>query len=228
MAVDRREPGRSLKGGDVTKTKIDWADYTWNPVWGCEHNCPYCYARALAHRFGHDFKPTWKPPAFASAMPREPGQLIFVNSMSDVAFWKGEWLLRVVNRIAQNPQHRFLFLTKAPRTYLDWWQATPDNVWFGVSASTQPMLTKAAILPARMSAAFTVLSAEPLHGRLTGAAAFNWVIIGAETGTRKERIEPKREWIQEIIEECTAARVPVWMKNNLRAYWTGALIQQRP
>jgi len=30
---------------------IDWARFTWNPVTGCEHNCPYCYARDIAERF---------------------------------------------------------------------------------------------------------------------------------------------------------------------------------
>lgn len=34
------------------KTKIDWADATWNPVTGCLHGCDYCYARKMAYRFG--------------------------------------------------------------------------------------------------------------------------------------------------------------------------------
>ena len=33
------------------KTKIDWADATWNPVTGCLHGCEYCYARRIAKRF---------------------------------------------------------------------------------------------------------------------------------------------------------------------------------
>ena len=33
------------------KTKIDWADATWNPVTGCLHGCEYCYARKIAERF---------------------------------------------------------------------------------------------------------------------------------------------------------------------------------
>lgn len=33
------------------KTKIDWADATWNPVTGCLHGCEYCYARGIANRF---------------------------------------------------------------------------------------------------------------------------------------------------------------------------------
>ena len=33
------------------KTKIDWADASWNPVTGCLHGCEYCYARKIAERF---------------------------------------------------------------------------------------------------------------------------------------------------------------------------------
>lgn len=36
----------------MNKTKIDWADMTWNPVTGCLHGCEYCYARKIANRFG--------------------------------------------------------------------------------------------------------------------------------------------------------------------------------
>ena len=36
----------------MNKTKIEWCDQTWNPVTGCYHNCPYCYARRIAKRFG--------------------------------------------------------------------------------------------------------------------------------------------------------------------------------
>lgn len=35
----------------MDKTKIEWAQSTWNPVTGCYHDCPYCYARRIANRF---------------------------------------------------------------------------------------------------------------------------------------------------------------------------------
>lgn len=35
----------------MKKTKIDWADSSWNPVTGCRHGCEYCYARGIANRF---------------------------------------------------------------------------------------------------------------------------------------------------------------------------------
>ncbi len=36
----------------MNQTKIEWCDVTWNPVTGCKHGCPYCYAKNVAHRFG--------------------------------------------------------------------------------------------------------------------------------------------------------------------------------
>ena len=36
----------------MQRTKIEWCDSTWNPVTGCLHECEYCYARKIAHRFG--------------------------------------------------------------------------------------------------------------------------------------------------------------------------------
>ena len=35
----------------MERTKIEYADITWNPVTGCHHGCDYCYARKIAHRF---------------------------------------------------------------------------------------------------------------------------------------------------------------------------------
>ena len=36
----------------MNKTRIEWCDSTWNPVTGCLHGCPYCYAEKIAKRFG--------------------------------------------------------------------------------------------------------------------------------------------------------------------------------
>lgn len=33
-------------------SNIEWCDCTWNPVSGCLHGCPYCYARDITRRFG--------------------------------------------------------------------------------------------------------------------------------------------------------------------------------
>ena len=35
----------------MNKSKIEWCDYTWNPITGCLHDCEYCYARTITRRF---------------------------------------------------------------------------------------------------------------------------------------------------------------------------------
>ena len=49
------------------KTKIDWADATWNPVTGCLHGCEYCYARGIANRFGLPYAPKLGDPGMEGA-----------------------------------------------------------------------------------------------------------------------------------------------------------------
>ncbi len=38
------------------KTRIEWCDFTWNPITGCRHGCEYCYARRQAQRFCGDIR----------------------------------------------------------------------------------------------------------------------------------------------------------------------------
>ena len=42
-----------------------------------------------------------------------------------------------------------------------------------------------------------------------------WVIIGAETGRRKNKVIPKKEWIDKIVKQCHENNIPVFMKNSL-------------
>ncbi len=40
----------------MNKSKIDWCDFSWNPITGCHHECTYCYARKQARRFCGDVR----------------------------------------------------------------------------------------------------------------------------------------------------------------------------
>lgn len=40
----------------MNKSKIDWCDFSWNPVTGCRHGCGYCYAAKQARRFSGDVR----------------------------------------------------------------------------------------------------------------------------------------------------------------------------
>lgn len=44
----------------------------------------------------------------------------------------------------------------------------------------------------------------------------NWMIIGAESGNRRNRVIPQRSWIDEIVRVCNERRIPVFMKESLR------------
>lgn len=40
----------------MNRSKIEWCDHTWNPITGCRHNCPYCYAKKMTARFCGDVR----------------------------------------------------------------------------------------------------------------------------------------------------------------------------
>jgi len=104
----------------MQKTKIEWCDYTWNPVVGCRRGCSYCYAKRLNDRFGMipDFSvPTFFPERLNDKFPKKPSK-IFVGSMTDICFWKREWMDEVLKVIRKQPQHTFMFLTKDGSIFL--------------------------------------------------------------------------------------------------------------
>ena len=191
--------------------------HSWNPVWGCSFACPYCYAKGIAKRFGNqiagrdDFLPTFIEKNFRKGMPKAPAR-VFVNSMSDVADWKTEWIDRVFAKIKENPGIDFLFLTKRPEVYGR--HDFPMNAWLGLSwtgecACNFPYLgTEGRI---------RFLSIEPLLANPMPCSIVDWVVIGAESGNRAGKITPKKEWIERIEKACNsqAVQVPVFMKDSL-------------
>lgn len=57
---------------------------------------------------------------------------------------------------------------------------------------------------------------------------FEWIIVGAETGRRKDKVIPKREWIEKLLELCRKADIPLFMKSSLEDIWGEPLIQEFP
>ena len=47
----------------------------------------------------------------------------------------------------------------------------------------------------------------------------DWVIIGAETGNRKDKVIPKLDWVLEIVRYCEHYKIPVYIKDNLTKYY---------
>ena len=210
----------------MNKTNIEWTDYTWNPVPGCEHGCPYCYARPMAHRFYPPeigFKPHFWPERLDEPMRLLKPSKIFVTSMGDL-FGKwvpDEWIEAVLETVEACPQHTFQFLTKNPERMIGRW---PDNCWMGATATDQAMFDKASwFLSFIPNNAVKFISCEPLLGpiRLTnkwGYEHLNWIIIGAMTGPKA--VKPKEIWIWRLIEDAAEHNIPVFAKANLGKFYS--------
>ena len=67
-------------------------------------------------------------------------------------------------------------------------------------------------------------SMEPLLGPVDLGAAEGlpqWVILGAETGNRPDKVIPRREWVDQITAFCAENEIPVFFKGNLRDHFLG-------
>ena len=152
---------------------------------------------------------------------------VFVCDMSDL-FGIGipvEWTEQVMAVINACPQHRFYLLTKQPQNLIKF-SPFPENCWVGVTATDGDMLRKALYHLTCVEAKVKYISFEPLLNTAMDYAGcytdypsrylFNevqWVIIGSQTKPYKP---PEIERVKEIVEACDKARIPVFLKDNLK------------
>lgn len=198
--------------------KIDWTDYTWNPVSGCLHGCEYCYLKRLETRFGFDMKPWFHQDRLKDLRKIKRPSKIFVCSSADLfGDWvEYNWIFKVIETCRHYSQHTFQFLTKNPKRYKDF--RFPENCWIGTSVDTQSRLDSLydADFPNHHSRT-QFISFEPLLERLEfnyERCPVDWVIIGANSNTGAKK--PPNEWADEIIVQCKTRlrNVPVWIKDN--------------
>ena len=198
------------------------------------------------HRYKLDEPQHWKKP-----------RNIFVCSMADLfGEWvPDEWIAEVFRACEAAPQHRYLFLTKNParlckmasaykiRRWNEKHEKKPHpqteeyaqtlslpshaNWWFG---STLDSKNARRFQGDNHFNTFT--SIEPLREFMdVGLGSFGsdeWVIIGAETGNRKGRIIPKREWVENIVEAAQITGMKVFMKESLRGLMGADFRQEFP
>jgi DNA repair photolyase len=94
--------------------------WTWNPLCGCSHGCPYCWAKSLTDRWGKSFEPQFRSHFLKDKMP-DDGSWIFVGSMGDIFCpgMKDEWILSLLYFIKQcEADNKFLLQTKNPFSFL--------------------------------------------------------------------------------------------------------------
>jgi len=169
------------------KSKIEWTDYTWNPVTGCtpvSEGCENCYAKQfakrLAGRHGYPkddpFRVTLHPERLEEPLRWRKPRRVFVCSMSDLFHpdVPGKFINEVWMVMRNASQHLFLVLTKRPERMLAWTDAAamakawpideiwPDNVWIGVTAENQQTADERIPILLQIPAAVRFVSVEPM------------------------------------------------------------------
>ncbi len=218
----------------MQKTRIEWCDYTINPVKGlCPMHCKtpegyeYCYAagkRGLYKRFKWNPEIRFESDAMDGCLDLKTGSKVFVGSTMELF---GEWVrlewLRSIFGVANIcPDITFIFLTKQPQN-LAKWSPFPKNCWVGVSATNAKEILAAGRGLERVEASVRFLSLEPLLGHIGGewleswlkAGVFNWLIIGEKT-PYSVKTAPRKVWVKELIEAADKAGIPVFLKKNLK------------
>lgn len=89
-------------------------------------------------------------------------------------------------------------------------------MWYGTTVTNSEDMERIYQLPNLLN---TFASIEPLlediDENISALKYLNWIIIGAETGHRKEKVIPEFEWIKRIVVEADYNGIPVFMKDSL-------------
>ncbi|MBZ0256296.1 phage Gp37/Gp68 family protein [bacterium] len=208
------------------KTRIEWTEYTWNPITGCSKispGCKHCYAERMAKRlkamnqprYSNGFALTLQPEALDAPLRWKKPSIIFVNSMSDM-FHKNvplSYIQEIFEVMGKASQHTFQILTKRSNRLLDLsskleWR---KNIWIGVSVENEKYINRIYDLE-NVNANVRFLSLEPLLGPLNNIPLekIDWVIVGGESGPGARPMQP--QWCRSIRDQCNEHQVPFFFK----------------
>lgn len=213
-----------------TNANIEWARWSWNPVTGCKHECPYCYARDIANRFyDQGFEPTFHEYRLTAPnnkkVPKKAAndiaeRNVFVCSMADLfGEWvEQEWINQVLDAVRDSPQWNYIFLTKNPirMINIDW----PNNVWAGTTVDCQARVPIAERTFEQIVAPVRFVSCEPMLEpiKFNSMSMFDWIIIGGcskNSGT--PAFQPDWLWVEDLIKQARQFGCKIYFKPNLTA-----------
>ena len=188
-----------------------------NLVIGCTIGCSYCYARNNVRRFHmtEDFSRPEYFPGKLRLIDRKRPQNLLLTGMSDFSDWKPEWREEVFARIAQNPQHQYIFLTKRPEKIR--FSTELDNVWFGVTVTSAKEKGRIQAMRENIRGKHYQVSFEPMFDDIgeVNFTGIEWIVVGTETGRRKGKSVSKPEWVWNLTNQAHSCGMPVFMKEDL-------------
>lgn len=211
--------------GDVRLNKMAKADYQLvdaadgsEAVYRLEKPMMNETGNALVYPFG--FEPTYHRYRMDTLDKLKMGNNIFVGAMADVfgAWVPEEWIRDIIGVCENRPQHNYMFLTKNPKRYNEVGVPLVSNMWYGTSITRESEMRRIKYLPLHKN---TFISFEPLledvFPELYGyiLKRLGWIIIGAQTGRRKDKVVPDTEWINKLVRQADIAKIPVFMKDSL-------------
>lgn len=231
-ARTRTPPQNSREGNIVNRTKIEWTDFTWNPITGCKHGCWYCYAKKNCKRFwkrylanrnvanGCDPNDPFSPRFWLKRLNEPWGHQkpskIFACSIADIfASWTPPaWRYSVINSMENCPtKHTFQTLTKNPEL-IPTHHHFPDNVWVGTTVTGEDGDARNIGAVRFVDAKIRFVSFEPLLGKIeTDLSDIQWIIIGKLTGSKRVKLD--LDEVAKLTAQAQALDAPVFQKNNL-------------
>lgn len=189
--------------------------------------------RALPYPYGFD--PTFHRYRLDDPKKWSEPRTIFVCSMADLfGDWvPDKWIKAVFDACEAAPQHRYLFLTKNPNRYIELAKKDilPRQHWYGYSATRDDQLWRFHHAD-ECPCVNLFVSIEPILERIqpdfSTHTPADWVIVGAETGNRKGKVMPDKEWVNAIRNECEYSGRPIFMKESLREIMGEGFRQEFP
>jgi ParB/RepB/Spo0J family partition protein len=223
-------------------SEIEWAQWSWNPITGCLHDCPYCYARDIAiskrmeKLYPNGFEPTIRPQSllapYKTKVPEnskedERFKNVFTCSMADLfGRWvPAEWIEAVLKTVIDNPQWNFLCLTKFPKRMAEF--DIPENMWMGTTVDLQARVKNAEAAFAKIKSKVKWLSVEPMLEPLkfNQLELFDWIVIGGSSlSSQTPEWRPPYAWHVDLTKQAKDAGLSVYHKTNL----LGARILEMP
>jgi len=215
-----REMVRRFPDIHGTENEWDWLD-----------PCPIPFGKVQFHPDRLDKPLHWRK-------PRHVG-VAFMGDLFDLNV-PGQWIKQVYGIIARAYWHKFFLLTKQPQNIprdIDYSAYTP-NAWHGVSITDQEdadrMIPELLKVPGKRWVSIEpMLGPVDLEGLLSWACPqcnslnnqiiwpcpyckgdrykqIDWIVLGCESGPKRRPCP--HEWMIDIVRQCKAAGVLVWVK----------------